>query len=121
MKKFIAISSILIFFACQSTPATGEFGEKFDQKGSKDFKTAMTEYQAGKDSTFIIEGTIENVCQGEGCWITFKNDTTEFLVNTHEKFSMPKNSKGKTAVAKGKFVKTDEGEIEFQPTGVVIK
>ena len=121
MNKLIAFTLVLALAACQSNSNTGSFGEKFENKGSVDFKTAMASYNAGKDSTYIITGTIENVCQGEGCWITFKNDSNEFLVNTNEKFKMPKTSKGKKATAKGHFIKTEEGELEFTPTGVIIE
>lgn len=121
MNKLFVIIIAVAAVACQQKPATGTFGEKFENTGASDFKSALSEYGMGKDTTYIISGVIENVCQGEGCWISFKNDSSEFLVNTHEKFSMPKNSKGKKAIAKGKFEKTEEGEVEFVPTGVIIE
>jgi hypothetical protein len=120
MNKLFALTLVLALAACQSNSKTNAFGEKFETKGSVDFKSAIASYEAGKDSTYTITGTIENICQGEGCWLSFKNDSNEFVVNTHEKFKMPKDSKGKKATAKGKFTKTEDGELEFTPTGVVI-
>lgn len=108
-------------FACSDKPATGTFGQTFDKQGAKDFKSALGEYQSGVDTTFVIQGTIDNVCSHSGCWITFKDGENDFYVNTHEKFTMPKNSKGKKATAKGKFVKDETGEISFEPTGVIIE
>ena len=121
MNKIFALALVLALAACQSNSKTNAFGEKFENKGSVDFKSAIASYNAGKDSTYIITGTIENICQGEGCWLSFKNDSNEFIVNTHEKFKMPKDSKGKKATAKGRFAKTEDGELEFSPTGVVIE
>lgn len=121
MRKLFVILLAASLFACKQKPAAGSFGEAFENTGAVDFKSALQAYEAGKDTSYIISGTIANVCQGEGCWISFQNDSNEFLINTHEKFSMPKNSQGKKAVAKGKFVKTEEGEVEFQPSGVLIE
>lgn len=117
----LIIALVLILSSCSSQPATGNFGEKFEASGEVDFKQALASFEAGRDTTYVITGTIESVCQGEGCWISFKNDSTEFLVNTHERFTMPKNSKGKKATAKGKFVRNEEGEVEFSPDGVIIE
>lgn len=122
MQKYLAFALSLVFMACQSnTKQGGTYGEKFENTGSVDFKSAIASYNAGKDTTYVISGTIENVCQGEGCWISFKNDSSEFVVNTHEKFKMPKDSKGKKATAKGRFEKSEEGELEFSPSGVIIE
>lgn len=121
MNKLFALTLVFALAACQSNSKTNSFGEQFENKGAVDFKSAIASYNEGKDSTYIITGTIENICQGAGCWLSFKNDSNEFYVNTHEKFKMPKDSKGKKATAKGKFIKTEEGELEFSPSGVIIE
>jgi hypothetical protein len=118
---FLCFSVLVFAQSCGDKPSAGIYGEKFENTGSLEFTKALDQFQAGLDTTYLISGTIENVCQGEGCWISFKNGDEEFLVNTHEKFSMPKNSKGKKATAKGKFVRNEEGEVEFEPTGVIIE
>jgi hypothetical protein len=121
--KQLGITAVLLFIfaACTQQASTGNFGEKFEAKGAVDFKEALASYKAGKDTTYIITGNIENVCSHKGCWISFKNDSAEFYVNTNERFTMPKNSKGKKAIAKGKFVRSEEGEIGFDPSGVIIE
>ncbi len=121
IRRAAGICLLIVFAACSQQPSTGTFGEKFDDKGAVDFKDALASYNAGKDTTYIITGKIENVCSHKGCWISFKNDTSEFYVNTNERFTMPKSSKGKKATAKGKFVKSEEGEVGFDPTGVIIE
>lgn len=121
IRKFSFLSLLFIFAACNQQTSTGSFGEKFENKNAVDFKQALASYKAGKDTTYVITGKIENVCSHKGCWISFKNDSSEFYVDTKERFTMPKSSKGKQAVAKGKFVKDEEGEIGFDPTGVMIE
>lgn len=121
MKKLLSILLMTALFACSQSSNTGTFGEKFDKAGAKGFEAALADFQAGKDTTYVIEGKIDNVCSHSGCWISFKHGGSDFYVNTNEKFSMPKDSKGKKATAKGKFVKDDAGEISFEPTGVIIE
>lgn len=121
MKNLFTLGILLVFAACSQQQASGSFGQKFDNKGATDLTTALASYNAGKDTTYIIQGTIKNVCQGRGCWITFDNGGSEFKICTKETFTMPKNSQGKKATAKGKFVKDEEGGVEFEPTGVIIE
>lgn len=121
MKHFLTLILAVAMFSCSQKPVTGTFGESFDKTGAKAFTTALSEYQSGVDTTFVIEGQIDNVCSHSGCWISFKNGETDFYVNTNEKFSMPKDSKGKHAIAKGKFIKDESGDISFEPTGVIIE
>lgn len=121
MKQILYSIVLLLSFSCSQTPDTGAFGEVFEKSNPTDLKTALQAYNAGKDTTYQIEGQIENVCSHSGCWITFKNDSSEFYINTNEKFILPKKSKGKKAIAKGVFVKDEEGEISFEPSGVVIE
>ncbi|MDP2176339.1 MAG: DUF4920 domain-containing protein [Bacteroidota bacterium] len=115
--------SILLFLAisCSQTPENGAFGEAFEKSNPTELKTALKAFNEGKDTTYEIEGKIENVCSHSGCWMTFKNDSSEFYINTNEKFILPKKSKGKKAIAKGVFVKDEEGEISFEPSGVIIE
>lgn len=121
MKHFLMIALFLTAVSCNNTPAAGTFGEKFENAGAQDFKSALTSYNSGKDTTYVIQGTIDNVCSHSGCWISFKNDSNDFYVNTNEKFTMPKDSKGKKATAKGKFIKDEEGTVSFEPSGVIIE
>ena len=121
MKQILILTLLLTAISCKNAPATGTYGTAFDNANAQDFKTALSAYNSGKDTSYIIQGTIDNVCSHSGCWISFKNDTTDFYVNTNEKFTMPKDSKGKKATAKGKFVKDEDGVVSFEPTGVIIE
>lgn len=120
MNKIIFIIGAFAIAACNSMPSTGNFGEKFEAGKPLSFEDAKSQYMAGKDTTYVIEGSVNEVCQHGQCWLIMKKDSLELFVNTHEKFKFPKDSKGKTAVAKGTFEKTEDG-VEFVPTGVEIK
>ncbi|MDI1235585.1 MAG: DUF4920 domain-containing protein [bacterium] len=121
--KLFAIAFLFILAACKdNTPASGAFGAKFDNNNAIAFSDALANYNAGKDTTYNISGTIENSCQHKGCWLTFKAaDGSEFYINNDEKFVMPSNAKGHKATANGHFVKDDKGEVSFLTTGVVIE
>jgi hypothetical protein len=114
------ICLLFVLAACSQQAPTGSFGEKFENKNAVDFKEALASYKSGRDTTYVITGTIEKVCQGRGCWISFGSDSTEVRVDTKERFTMPKDSKGKKAIAKGRFVREDD-EIIFDPSGVIIE
>jgi hypothetical protein len=43
------------------------------------------------------------------------------VLNTHDNFKITKHTKVKKATAKGRFTKTEDGELEFSPTGVTIE
>lgn len=121
MKKAIYIFSILAIAACSSVPSTGSFGTKFEKKNTMDFKTAITAFESGKDTVYQIEGSVDQVCQHGQCWLNMKSDSVELRVDTQEKFKLPKDAKGKKAIANGNFVRTKDGEVEFMTTGVVIE
>jgi hypothetical protein len=121
MKQIFFTLMLFFAFSCSQEPITGTFGEGFEKTDAKDLSSALAIYNSGVDTTFVIEGKIENVCSHSGCWMTFKNDSSEFYINTNEKFILPKKSKGKKAIAKGVFVKDEEGEISFEPSGVIIE
>lgn len=121
--KFLAFALLLVIASCKdNTPATGSFGTKFENTNAVAFSEALANYNAGKDTTYNITGTIENSCQHKGCWLTFKAaDGSEFYINNDEKFVMPSNAKGHKAIANGHFVKDDKGEVSFLTTGVIIE
>lgn len=121
MKHIFYTLFIVFAISCSQEPSTGTFGENFEKSETVDLSTALSLYNSGVDTTYVIEGKVENVCSHSGCWMTFKNDNSEFYINTNEKFILPKKSKGKKAIAKGVFVKDEEGEISFEPTGVIIE
>lgn len=54
-----------------------------------------------------IEGTVAEVCQAAGCWLTVQtSDGTELFVDTKHKFLFPKDIVGKTVVIDGNAYKS---------------
>jgi hypothetical protein len=123
MKKIILFTAIALIFSCKDKqPATGTFGISFDSKGALSLTEALASYNGGKDTTYKISGTIENVCKHTGCWISIKDEAgKEFYINTNETFVIPATVKGHKTTANGKFVKDDNGEVSFSTTGIVVE
>ncbi len=121
--KIILLTLTLFLFSCKDNkPATGTYGTAFETKNSLTLNDAMTAYNNGKDTTYTINGTIENACQHKGCWVSFKDaQGKEVYINNDEKFVIPSNSKGHKAIAQGHFIKDDKGETSFITSGIVIE
>ncbi|WP_436517045.1 DUF4920 domain-containing protein [Ekhidna sp. To15] len=100
MRYFILI---LIAFAC-SAPA-----EKFGGHGEEITSTdaiSVNEFlsQVGEDEkTFKVRGTIEEVCQMKGCWMTLKNDQGANVRVTFKDygFFVPKDIGGSEIIIEG--------------------
>lgn len=125
-----------------------KFGEEFDGSSAISVDEMIKKMDTAKKMNCVVKGTIDAVCQKQGCWMRLvKEDGTDLFVNWDEKFFIPKNSSGKTAIANGyAFIETtsvaelkdyaeDGGkskaevdaikepktELRFKATGVVIE
>jgi ABC-type phosphate transport system substrate-binding protein len=151
MKKIILLfAAVAMLAACgKKMPSTGTFG---DQSITADGATAVADFMNGfteGEKNGKITGTINKVCQGEGCWYTYdlgEGKNLRVITKDHS-FSLPKDASSKTAIAQGvlktkttdverlKHLAKDEGlgeeeiakitepkvEYEFEATGVIIK
>lgn len=56
-----------------------------------------------EESTFKVRGTIEEVCQMKGCWMTLKNETGENVRVTFKDygFFVPKDISGREVIIEG--------------------
>ncbi len=62
-----------------------------------------------------VEGTVAEVCQAQGCWLTVKtSDGTELFVDTKHKFLFPKDIAGKTVVISGNAYKSVQSVEELR-------
>ena len=74
---------------------------------SEDNAVEMAKFEdlfTGKDSLEIkLVGTIEDVCQTKGCWMTVEmEDNTTMMVRFKDyEFFVPKDAQGKTAIVDG--------------------
>lgn len=149
MKKFIFIFAAAMFAACSQTPSTGNFGETITEEGASSVESFLTSMGENKEFNGKISGTVQKVCQSEGCWYTLEmpNGESMRVITKDHAFKLPKDASGKTAIAKGtarvnttsverlKHLAEDEGkskeeidaitepevEIEFEASGVIIK
>ena len=94
---------LLLAFAC-SAP-TEKFTGHGDEITPGDAMTAV-EFLNQVDiaeSTFKVRGTIEEVCQMKGCWMTLKNESGENVRVTFKDygFFVPKDVSGKDVIIEG--------------------
>ena len=121
MKKYIlTLASIALLSACQSNHeaehsngeteadtlvADGVYGKEFDGENAISMDSLESLMAAGQEIENVkVSGTIKEVCQAEGCWMTIgKKDGSGMRVtfNDHA-FVIPKNLAGKTAMFEGK-------------------
>jgi hypothetical protein len=96
---FYSLFLVAVFTSCQNSPKN--LGQTFTPKQPVSVSIVMGELQTTpKLSDVQIEGVVENSCKGEGCWFTIKDSAgTEITFDiADKKFSIPKDSPGKTVV-----------------------
>ena len=106
MKKLIlSIAAVLIMVMMlqQVQAQTGTYGEVLsDAKAIKATKLAKT--MQGKEAMQVkLDGTIVEVCQMKGCWMTVETSKGEAIRVTFKDygFFVPKDAAGKKAVFEG--------------------
>jgi hypothetical protein len=55
----------------------------------------------GKD--VVVKGTVSEVCQEMGCWMTMSVDGKTTRIKTGHEFFLPKDVAGREAIVSGKF------------------
>jgi hypothetical protein len=87
----------------EALPATGSFGETISKENAVVADLALD--QITVDTTFGLKltGTIHEVCQHSGCWLTIELENGEALmVNMLDHaYEVPKDAAGKTVWAEG--------------------
>ena len=108
MKK---ISAFILFVVMTSITAMAQestlYGKKFDTKTAIPAEALAQRMGDQKEMPVTVRGTIAEVCQSAGCWITLKNENGENLfvkIKEHE-FSIPKDMAGHRAIVKGTAVR----------------
>lgn len=106
MKKSIA--AILFLFAtvtlyAQNENNTGNFGESISKKGATSVKKLPAKMDDAESLDIKLKGTITEVCQAKGCWMTLDMGNDELLRVKFKDygFFVPKDAAGKTAVIQG--------------------
>ncbi|MCS6979482.1 MAG: DUF4920 domain-containing protein [Flavobacteriales bacterium] len=86
-----------------TAPATGTFGAAFSPDGAQSV-SALPSILNQKDSVVaVFEGTIAEVCQKKGCWMTLDMGNGQVVRVTFKDygFFVPKNAGGRKAILKG--------------------
>ena len=118
MKSYVLCVAILLAvissYAQESLESTGTFGETIDKKGAISAKKLAQKMEEAESLETKIKGTITEVCQAKGCWMTIDlgNDELMRVKFKDYGFFVPKDAAGKTAimqgVAKNEIISVDE-------------
>ncbi len=88
-------------------PASGNFGQEITKENALAVNDALR--QITVDTTFELKltGTISEVCQHSGCWLTIKlEDGEELMVNMLDHaYEVPKDAAGKSVWAQGTAIR----------------
>ena len=94
---------LLLLIACTNTGQIYDsFGDEITQEsaiGVNDFLAQVSE----EESTYKVKGTIEEVCQMKGCWMTLKNEEGANIRITFKDygFFVPKDISGREVIIEG--------------------
>lgn len=86
-----------------SLESTGTFGEPIDKKGAISAKKLAQKMDEAESLEIKVKGTITEVCQSKGCWMTIDlgNDELMRVKFKDYGFFVPKDAAGKTAIMQG--------------------
>ena len=107
---------LVVISACAQDrlESTGTFGEPIDKKGAVSAKKLAQKMDNAESLNIKVKGTITEVCQAKGCWMTIDLGDDELMRVKFKDygFFVPKDAAGKTAifqgVAKNEMVRVDE-------------
>ena len=118
--KFITICCALLLLAsCKGPTAefTAEganyFGEQISEKGAQSLEEVIFPTSTTDTVEVLVRGTINEVCQAKGCWMTFASAESDevFIKFKDYGFFVPKDADGKEAVVRGKLF-TNETSVD---------
>jgi hypothetical protein len=89
--------------------ADAKFGKPLTLKEPMTLAALMAKPDDFAGKTVQVKGKITAVCQAMGCWLELVNDEGQHIkFEGHDaEISFPKDCVGKTAIAEGKFTKTE--------------
>lgn len=97
-----------------SPESTGAFGDPIDKKGAISVKKLAQKMDEAESLNIKVKGTITEVCQAKGCWMTIDLGNDELMRVKFKDYGyfVPKDAAGKTAimqgVAKNEIIGVDE-------------
>lgn len=131
-----------------ATPPMEYFGDKISEEGAIEATQVLAALGENDSVQLKVKGTVEQVCQAKGCWMTLNTGENNMMVRFKDYgFFVPMNISGKETVIEGiakverysveelKHYAEDEGKTEdeiaaitepemklsFEATGVIVK
>jgi hypothetical protein len=88
-------------------PSTGKFGAEISVENALDVPTAIAQISEDTTTNLRVKGTILEVCQHSGCWITMDmGDGEALMVNMLDHaYAVPKDAVGKQVWVEGMAVR----------------
>jgi len=79
------------------------FGELISPEGAEDVNSLLASVENAEEINAKVSGTIVEVCQSKGCWMTLQLDNGETMRVTFKDygFFVPKDAAGKSVVIDG--------------------
>ena len=99
---------LLIFLAATfGLKAQNNFGENIDTDGALAAKEIINALADQSSMQTKVEGTVQEVCQMKGCWMTMDlgNEQSMRITFKDYGFFVPKNASGRKAVIQGELKK----------------
>jgi len=89
-----------------TTEGANYFGEQIVAEGATSFTEVIWPATSQDTVDIKLSGTIQEVCQAKGCWMTLQKEEMEEIVFIKFKdygFFVPKDASGKDAIVSGKL------------------
>lgn len=91
------------------------YGKEYDASVAViDFSELMKDPSANDGKIIVVKGSVADVCQKAGCWMTMTDGGTTVRILTMHEFLLPKDIAGRNAVVAGTFKVTEISEEEAQ-------
>jgi hypothetical protein len=119
MKRYLILALIVfpLFSQAQSElPSTGNYGETITKKKAVVASSIPGKLQSSETADMKAKGTIVEVCQNKGCWMTLDMGDGQTLRVTFKDygFFVPKDAAGKTAWIEGTAKKDTMSVVQLK-------
>lgn len=103
MKQIMILLTAVVVVACGSKSPEGTYGGSVDTAVYLSPDELMTRLDSSLSIDCTLKGTVEQVCQAEGCWLKLKkSDGGSLLVRTKDHtFTVPKDIADHTVFVTG--------------------
>ncbi len=118
MKQLILYPFVILLLSGCSNQGSNQdkYGDPITFTDKTSIQSILDNPQKNKGEEFLIAGTITNVCQKKGCWMTIAEDSVEMFIRFKDYgFFMPKDGFGLSAQCQGIY--SNEAVVEKNERG----